>query len=447
MTFKNILLAGTALGAAALFTGPAMAGSSYENDAVKAQLEALQQQIDDMKVQYGNELKDIKERQDAVQVTMKNGRPTFKTGDGLFELSIQGRAHLDTGMYSQSSSDKALTGGRQGNINFRRAILGVSGTFMKDWGYDLFFNFGDSGNEQSGVIYEAALHYEGIDGIKISLGAIQPKMTLDDSTSSNDITFIERATAANLATSFGAGDGRMAIGVTGHTDNFFAAGYYTMNSVGSTADYDTSNLVGRVAVAFEPMEGATLHLGASGTYSMNIPNQTMRLRDRPELRVDPTRYIDTGNLTDVDKAYTYGPEAAFATGPFRVQGEYYVYELDRTANPDPSFNAWYAQASWIVTGEAYKYDIKKAAFKGVSPANPFVAGGGIGAVELAVRYSSADLTDGTVVGGEQDIWTGGINWYPNKNVRFMLEYLNVDVNQGALNYGHDAVALRTQFTF
>ena len=45
----------------------------------------------------------------------------------------------------------------------------------------------------------------------------------------------------------------------------------------------------------------------------------------------------------------------------------------------------------------------------------------------------------------------GLNWYVNNNLRFMLNYLNVDVeDRGGVpnpDFGHDAVALRTQFTF
>ncbi len=36
---------------------------------------------------------------------------------------------------------------------------------------------------------------------------------------------------------------------------------------------------------------------------------------------------------------------------------------------------------------------------------------GIGAWELAGRWSSVDLTDGTVDGGEMDILSAGINWW------------------------------------
>jgi len=459
MTLRNILLAGTALGAAALLSGPAFAASNAqaEIDALKAQMQALQKKIDDVEIQHGNAIKSLEERKSDVEVSLKDGRPVFKTADGNFTFGITGRAHLDVGAYDQDAASEANFGGLRGNANFRRLRVGLNGTFAKDFAYNIEFNFGDSGTESNARIYEALLTYKGIDGANLVLGATKPKMTLDDSTSSNDITFIERATAVNLAITPAAGEARMTTGGTFNTDNFFGAAYYTAGVAtagGGLDDYDASNVVGRLAYATSPKEGLNVHVGASGSHSFNVPADTIRFRDRPELRVDPLRYIDTGNLGGVDTISVYGPELALNYGPFRAQGEYYRYDIDGIGGGSAEFDAWYLQASWVITGEAYKYDIKKAAYSGVKPANPFgFGGGGAGAWEIAARYSEADLNDASagIAGGQQEIITVGLNWYANNNLRFMLNYLNVDVtNRGGVlnpNFGHDAVALRTQFAF
>ena len=459
MTLRNILLAGTALGAAAFLSAPAFAATNAqaELDALKAQIEALQRKIDDVEIQHGNKIKSLEERKSDVEVSLKDGRPVFKTADGNFTFGITGRAHLDVGAYDQDAASAANFGGLRGNANFRRLRVGLNGTFAKDFKYNIEFNFGDSGTESNARIYEAALTYTGIDGVNLVLGATKPKMTLDDSTSSNDITFIERATAVNLAITPAAGEARMTAGGTYNTDNFFGGAYYTMSSAaagGGLDDYDSSNIVGRLAYATSPKEGLNVHIGASGSHSFNVSGDTLRLRDRPELRVDPLRYIDTGNIGGIDTVSVYGPELALNYGPFRAQGEYYMYEIDGIGGGSAEFDAWNLQASWIITGEAYRYDIKKAAYSGVKPANPFGFGGkGMGAWEVAARYSSADLNDASagIAGGQQDIITVGLNWYVNNNLRFMLNYLNVDVEDrgGVLNpnFGHDAVALRTQFNF
>src|SRR5690242_12283436 len=86
------------LGSAALvaLAGPAHAAAS-STDAVAQRLADLQAQIDDL----NNTIADLKRAQSAeyadvqnqrtqdVQVSLKNGRPTFKTSDGSLSLAIR----------------------------------------------------------------------------------------------------------------------------------------------------------------------------------------------------------------------------------------------------------------------------------------------------------------------------------------------------------------------
>lgn len=517
MTLKTLKLAGLALLGATSLTGlmaaPVVAApvNQSEIDALKAQIKALERKINSVQAVQENKISEIKSKQDAVELKFENGRPTLRTSDGYFEMALRGRMHFDMATYNQDGNNlPSIAPGRDLNEggNFRRSELGMEGKFMRDFEYHVSYDFGGSGGEGGGNIKNMFLGYTGIKPLRIQIGAIQAPMTMDDSTSSNEITFIERASAVNLATSMGAQKGRTAVGVRGNTNNVFGSLYYTRDPVtlsgGAALPDESSNLVARAAYLIAPNPDTNIHIGASGTKVLHftqvaaaIPgplpgslqaSSVFNLQDRPELRVDGTRLVSTGNIP-VEDGYVVGPELGANWKNFYVQGEYYHYKLDRQnanvavpANLSSfDFDGWYVQTSWIVTGETKRYDIKNASFGAPRPNGPFGFGDSLGVIELAARYSSVDLNDGTsggatctgtglvpaatstcVRGGEQDIVTLGVNWYPNRNVRFMLNYQFVDVDRKAypnnpvgvaggpnaqIGQDYNAVALRTQYSF
>jgi phosphate-selective porin OprO/OprP len=201
--------------------------------------------------------------------------------------------------------------------------------------------------------------------------------------------------------------------------------------------------------------------------------------DRPELRVDNRSFVSavavgntnsTAATLNFDSAYAYGLELAGAYRNFYFEGEYFRFGYDTkniavtgtgiTSRIDPSvdFDGYYAQATYVLTGESRAYNIGTGAFGSPKPARPFsLETGGIGAWEVGVRYSYVNLNDtngGYIVnGGKQALWTFGVNWYVNNNVRFMLNYITGDIDKKQVltnlpqGFKMDALALRTQFNF
>ncbi len=518
MTLKSLKLAGLVLLGATSLTGvttvPTVAApvSQSEIDALKAQIKALERRLNTVQAVQENKISEIKTKQDAVELKFENGRPTIRTGDGMFEMALRGRMHFDMATYDQNDNNlPSIAPGRDLNEggNFRRSELGMEGKFMRDWEYQVSYDFGGSGGEGGGNIKNMFIGYTGIKPLRIQIGAIQVPFSMDDSTSSNETTFIERATPVNLGTSMGAQKGRTAVGVRGNTNNLFGSLYYTRDPVtlsgGAALPDESNNLVARAAYLIAPNPDTNIHIGASGIKVFNFtqtaavtptgvlatslqPSSLFNLQDRPELRVDGTRLVSTGNLA-VEDGYVVGPELGANWKNFYVQGEYYHYKLDRQ-RPNAAgaadlgsfdFDGWYVQTSWIVTGETKRYDIKNASFGAPRPNGPFGFGDTLGVIELAARYSTVDLNDGAsggptcsgtglvaaatstcVRGGEQDILTLGVNWYPNRNVRFMFNYLLVDVDRQAypnnpvgvaggpnaqIGQKYNAFALRSQYSF
>ena len=164
-----------------------------------------------------------------------------------------------------------------------------------------------------------------------------------------------------------------------------------------------------------------------------------------------------------------GLEAAFQTGPLTLESEYFHYKIDRRITtalvpPNPSFSGWYAQASWMLTGESRIYNPVDSRFDAPKTNYNFNPEAGTwGAFELAARYSRLDLNYrqgvlgtapvlGAVRGGEQKIGTLGLNWYLNPSMRIMLDYQHVEIDRlsaTGLQTGqtYNAVAARGQVNF
>jgi len=113
-------------------------------------------------------------------------------------------------------------------------------------------------------------------------------------------------------------------------------------------------------------------------------------------------------------------EGAFVDGPFSLQGEfaYTTVELPEVSNPN--FYALYVFGSYFFTGETRPYKVSSGAFGRVHPKREFRDGaGGLGAFEVAFRFSRIDLDDKDVLGGRLNDVTAAFNWYATRNYRVM----------------------------
>jgi len=190
---------------------------------------------------------------------------------------------------------------------------------------------------------------------------------------------------------------------------------------------DTSNqLVGRVT--WVPLvsedESNLLHLGLGLRHSdAKLP---VRARTEPEFNNAPL-YVDTMPLS-ADDVMTYNLEAYWRKGPWWVGFEYLGSDVSSAESGDPYFSGYHLTGSWAVTGETRAYRKRSGTFDPLPVARP-VNQGGWGAVELALRYSRLDLTDGTVDGGEMDILSLGVNWWLSRSTNFSLNYRNISLDR------------------
>ena len=406
---------------------------------------------------------------DRPTVGFVGGRPTFTSADGRSSLAIRANVQMDAAHYDQSSAGPLSADFRRGSVGatanrennaaqdlsngayFRRARLGVEGVIARDFNYRLLLELGGAGTEGPTRINDAWFSYTGFAPFGIQVGAFAPAANLEDGTTPEDLVFIERATPSELSRALGGADGRLAIA-------FKAGGARWMSSLALTsrtvndAEVSASQLatVGRVGVLVATSDDYNVHLGLSGTYVFTPPDQGsgvttgrygLRFRDRPEIRVDSTRLIDTGSI-DANHAYAAGVEFATNWRNLWVQGENFWYGIERrqpTSISNPHFSGYYVEGSWVLTGERHRYNPATGSYQSPRPFKPFARDGGPGAWELALRYSHSDLDAnagmhgaalvGSVRGGVQSVWVAGVNWYLNPNLRVLFDYLRIQVDR------------------
>ena len=486
---RTLLLRGAMTGSLLFLAYPAAAQS---NQQLQDQIRQLQQQLQNLQNKVDQQPPaPVAGAPAAVpvgvgpRVTLSpNNRPGISSADGQNSIELTSRVHFDIADYlrvrpQSPTGPHSLTSG----VNARRARLGVLGKFMGDWNYTFIIDAGGSSDATSAstsLIENAYLSYNGFRPVAVDLGYLDVPFTLDEATSSNDIMFIERAEVQNVVTNMAANDARSALGVRSNNDRYWAGAYLTGPVAGATHTGSNQQQLGGTARAtYQVLQGSnySLHLGLDGEYVFKprattsatapIPN-TLTFSDRPELRVDGTTFINTGAIP-AKNAGAYGAEAAAGLGSFFAQAEYYHIFINQSGltatapTPQLNFDGWYAQASYVLTGESRKYMPTTGAYSGVRPNNP-VGTGGWGAWEVAARFASLNLNNhdfaapavsGGVFGGRQNAAVFGINWYPIYNIRFMFNYIHENVDKTPQAVGGnatagvkiDAIALRTQIAF
>jgi phosphate-selective porin OprO/OprP len=430
--------------------------------------------------------------------TFDNGRPVISTGDGRFTMGVRVRFQSDFAAFSQDSTHPAGFAGPSdlsSGAVIRRAYFGVEGKAYNDFAYEFRLNAGGSNGGSAGasgvpaagegdpLLNKAVVSYTGLPGWHFNVGVIEPAFMFEGTTSSASLMFLERPEIDNIAADvFGAGDSRRGIEIGWAKtdalwagDNLTATATFSGQKTGSAANHgnggdENTQVLGRITERLWSNGLSNIQIGVSGAKVLNSGSngvnggsQTINLQDRPEIRVDGTRLISTGGIA-AKTADMFAVDLGGNIDNFFLGGEYAQFTLDRQCGAitaannavcasstsvidHPTFSGWYAEASWILTGETKAYspsalNNEVGGFQAPVPSRPFsFSGDSWGAFELVARYSNTDLNWHTnqiqtnsqlagVLGGEERVIALGLNWYLNRNVRVMIDDNIIKVKKG-----------------
>jgi phosphate-selective porin OprO/OprP len=170
----------------------------------------------------------------------------------------------------------------------------------------------------------------------------------------------------------------------------------------------------------QPGSARLLHLGLSANLLYSA-DSAVRYKTRPESHLAPY-VLDTGDISS-QGALVVGGEAAWLSGPLSIQGEYLRSFVEDADGEPLTFQGFYTSASWFLTGESRPYDRNEGKFGRVIPNHDFNWGkGGWGALEIAGRFSYADLNSGDIDGGRMTMAAAEVNWYLHSHVKWRFDY-------------------------
>lgn len=429
-------------------------GSMIESDWQQA-VASLQSQIDALN--RGDEEASI------CCVPEPAAKPTFPN------VRLSGFFQADSLWASQSLENQiavgngiAADGDVQDGADFRRARLAAVGQAWDNVSFILEMDFAFPGRPSFMDVWLELDEVVGSTNLRI--GQFRQPFGMDGLTSVKEMTFLERGLPFAFlpfrqigAMWYGNSKDELATyAVSGFrfpTDTFGG-------NVGDNGGYGLATRVTGLLVN-RPDAGGLLHVG--GAYSFIDPaNDLVQYRNQPEVFVGETGggaliptgvpsnlppFVDTGLLA-TENVNLASLELAMAYGSFYAQSEAITAFVNRPGGESLTLPGVYAHAGYFLTGESRVYNGKSGVFGRVKPNRSVGKDGGIGAWEIAARWSAIDLNDADIQGGRLNNLTGGLDWYLNPNTKFQFNYIHAMLDSRINGESTaDLFAMRAQVDF
>jgi phosphate-selective porin OprO/OprP len=411
--------------------------------------------------------KSFEKSNDAIADNKDAFKGYLRVGHGASrKMTFFGRIHLDYWAFPKADlAIESLEGENpQDRFNFRRLRIGVKGDLPNNvfYKYEGEFAGGSEPSYRDAIIGIRDLPYLNT----MIVGNHKRPYGLDHLNSSRTNVFIERPF---IIEAFNQDARRLGISSNGNTDNMnwrFGVWNQELTQTGSgyVGDHYQLELAGRIAGTpwYDETSGGRgyLHLGLSA--SLGYPdglgtNNQARYRTRPEARSN-ARWLDTGRIFGADENMLGGLEAVLNLGALQLTAEYMGSNVERLDGVGPSlqFHGGYLHAAYFLTGEHTPWNRKTGTIGRTKPFENFFSvrncdgctQRGLGAWQVAVRYSYADFNDDDIVGGVGTSTTWAMNWWWNPYTRIQFNYINGNVDQSDFGTGdYDIVGMRFMVDF
>lgn len=377
------------------------------------------------------------------------GSPQIVQGDQAFK--VKGRIQTDA---SYVGAPKGLDDRGLGfSSEVRRIRLGGEGSFSSHLSYKLELEL----SENAVDLVDTFVTFKDGDW-QLQLGNQNPFWSLDELTGDTSGSVMERAAftdAFNFERRLGIGaqyaHGPLIAQLGVFTDDVTALANAS-DGVNGGDENNSYSVDGRLVYA-PKLGDVQVHLGASAHWRRlgRLVDSGTRYRQRPFTHTTNTRLIGTPAM-NVEDETMYGVELAGLSGPWYGAAEYYNLRSDRRDAAAVSFQGAYAEVGYFLTkGDTRGY--KGGIFTNNAPAHALGEDGGIGSVQMTLRYDWLDLDDRDIRGGTQDGYIAALVWSPVQYLRFNVNYALLHYTgatataSGDTNYNANVIATRLEFDF
>jgi len=378
--------------------------------------------------------KEVEEATADMPVIETDGKLVVSDREGNWSFQPIGRVMWDA---VDADADTDASGDDVQGTELRRARLGFEGDIY-DWSYKFEADFagGDASIKDAYLGYGNSLTDATQWGVK--LGQSHIPFGLNTKISSKYMTFMDRPMFADSSVSPARASGVVATVNDNDYNWMLSAGLQNGEFDGDNDTYEINGSTFAVRGSFLPYkEGKNLiQLGAA--YLTQGGGDEFSFRPDLVSHDDIFKPVSTGTI-DLDQADAYTVDAMAIFGSFHAMAEY----LDHTAEPeignDVDTKGYAVEAGYFLTGEQLKW--KKGYTSGISPNSKY------GAWQVAGRFESVEVDPGSSLEDEYDQFTVGVNYYPTKNTRLMLNYSKVTdltVNGSGADEEPSALKFRAQ---
>lgn len=387
-------------------------------------------------------------------------RPTIIFGDHL-TIGIRGRLQLDWRRFDSEVDEDTF--------DFRTARIGIQGDLTKHFSYEIEREI--DREAQFGDWKDVYLAWKTYDAFRLKGGRFKMPFGLEQNTGPTETDFAYRS-LISTAIAPGRDRGAMAYGVLGRVG--YEVGVFDDDGANATLEEE------RFAVAGEDLKG----VGPS--FAGRITGDLFRLLPMPDKLKNANfgvaytnAYVPEGlnslkgeSVFGADffkrvyvkgRRQRMGAQFDWTPGPTGLKAEWMQAREERLGqsnrNQDLSdflSTGWYVSGTWFITGED-KDD-------SINPRQPLF-GGGIGAIELGVRYDELEMSSASTEGvaftnpradyqvpNSDRTWTFGVSWMPIRWVRVVTNAIHEtfdDVsrapNSGVASYWTGLMRLQVVF--